>query len=987
MRRHLLFFFSFIFVFILSNNALSQFTIGGNASSLGGDCYRLTSALNSQAGYVYQNAPLNLNEPFDYKFRVYLGTNNGGADGIVFVLRGSLGLPYIGTGGGGLGFENLTGTNVGGTVGVEVDTWQNATPQGDPIADHIGIISQGSTNHTGPTALSTAIQASATAANIEDGNYHTLNIRWEPSTEIFEVYLDCDFRVQYQGDLMTNIFAGDSLVHWGFVGTTGGANNDQRFCFTETLDSLFVPLLDDTICLGETVQFNAGPSAVSYLWSPGASLSNISIPNPIASPTTSTNYIVTATYQCDTIIDTAHVEVISANFTASASIANALCNGDCNGQIDLTVNGPSIYSYTWNNGSTTEDITSLCQSSYTVTIQDTVDTSANFMCFIQQTFTVAQPAVLTSSILNQTKTSCPDGLTCDATAQASATGGTTPYYYDWTNGETTVQAVSLCADSAYVTITDANGCESITGLIIEIPDSIVTTGFGDTLICKTNVAAINVASTGGTPPFTYIWFEDSLSGTQFSTQPNPLVNPLVDKEYFVVSTDANNCVGDTSKVLVKVRPELGIELPELDTICPYNNILISVAGTGGDSLYTFSWSSGVFGPNNIFSPDVPTWYTVTVSDACGSPTYIDSVFVQVGGYSAIQASISVVDDTLCEGEQTVITATAAGGFKGPAEYRYKWSHSTNTGSILTLKPNSTKTYIVTVEDLCISEPGIDTITVFVGQPENPTIDIRPSKACAESDVRISLRTFDENSRYDWSFGDAIFVKNHQLDVITENFNTVGCYDVNVDILTEYGCESSTTVPCGIQILEKPTAAFDFAPDAPSNLNPFVLFTDKSLNANDLTWFIQGQNFDSDTVLNYDFLATSYPEEVKLVAYHANGCSDTITQWFNFKLEPTVYVPNSFTPNGDGKNDVFNIVGENISFDNFELAIYDRWGKEVFFTKNPLNGWDGYVVKSGQRASTGTYVYLLRYKDGDNEPVELTGSIFLGVTGERKTTLR
>ena len=195
------------------------------------------------------------------------------------------------------------------------------------------------------------------------------------------------------------------------------------------------------------------------------------------------------------------------------------------------------------------------------------------------------------------------------------------------------------------------------------------------------------------------------------------------------------------------------------------------------------------------------------------------------------------------------------------------------------------------------------------------------------------------------------------------------------------------MPCGIQILEKPTAAFDFAPDAPSNLNPFVLFTDKSLNANDLTWFIQGQNFDSDTVFNYDFLATSYPEEVKLVAYHANGCSDTITQWFNFKLEPTVYVPNSFTPNGDGKNDVFNIVGENISFDNFELAIYDRWGKEVFFTKNPLNGWDGYVVKSGQRASTGTYVYLLRYKDGDNEPVELTGSIFLGVTGERKTTLR
>jgi len=524
-------------------------------------------------------------------------------------------------------------------------------------------------------------------------------------------------------------------------------------------------------------------------------------------------------------------------------------------------------------------------------------------------------------------------------------------------------------------------------LEIGIPDSIVTTGFGDTLICINNVAAINAASTGGTPPFSYIWFKDSLTGTQFSTQPNPLVNPVLDREYFVISTDANNCVGDTSKVLVKVRPELGIELPELDTICPYDDIVISVAGVGGDSIYTYSWSSGVFGPTNTFSPDVPTWYSITVADACGSPAYVDSVFVQVGGYSDIQASISVTDDTLCKGEQTVITVTAVGGFRGPAEYRFKWSHSANNNSIQTLKPNSTKTYIVTVEDLCISKPGIDTLTVYVGETEIPEIRINPSKACSESDVRISLKTFDENSRYDWSFGDAIFAYNHQFDTLVRSFKTVDCYDVSLDILTEYGCESSTFIPCGIEILQKPTAAFDFEPDAPTNVDPFVLFTNKSLNANDLTWFIQGQSFRSDSVLNYDFLATSYPEEVQLVVYHANGCSDTASRLFNFKLEPTVFVPNSFTPNGDGKNDVFYVVGENISFEDFELAIYDRWGKEVFFTKNPLSGWDGYVIKSGQRASTGTYVYLLRYKDGDNEPVELTGSIFLGLTGERKTTLR
>ena len=89
----------------LSQEVHAQFTIGGSASANGGGCYTLTPALNSQAGYVYENAALNLNEPFDFIFDVNLGSNNGGADGIVFVLRPSLSAPFIGTGGGALGYN------------------------------------------------------------------------------------------------------------------------------------------------------------------------------------------------------------------------------------------------------------------------------------------------------------------------------------------------------------------------------------------------------------------------------------------------------------------------------------------------------------------------------------------------------------------------------------------------------------------------------------------------------------------------------------------------------------------------------------------------------------------------------------------------------------------------------------------------------------------------------------------------------------------
>ena len=76
--------------------------------------------------------------------------------------------------------------------------------------------------------------------------------------------------------------------------------------------------------------------------------------------------------------------------------------------------------------------------------------------------------------------------------------------------------------------------------------------------------------------------------------------------------DDKGCIGDTSDVLIKVRPELGLEIPKVDTICPYDTIDVSVEGTGGDSIYTFSWETGQFGNTITISPDEPRWYTITV---------------------------------------------------------------------------------------------------------------------------------------------------------------------------------------------------------------------------------------------------------------------------------------------------------------------------------------------------------------------------------------
>lgn len=953
----------------------AQFTIGGTASSLGSGCYQLTTSSNSQAGYVYQNAPLNLHESFDYKYRVYLGNNNGGADGIVFVLRGSLGNPYIGNGGGGLGFLNMSGNNVGGSVGVEVDTWQNGN-YGDPTIDHIGIISQASPSHTAATALTTTVSASATTNNVEDGNWHTLNIRWDADAEELDVYFDCNYRLQYQGNLIDSMFNGDSLVHWGFVGTTGGANNVQRFCFTESIDSLFNPLDSHSICRGDTVQLDAGNSALSYSWSPSTGLSSNSSGTPDAYPVTTTNYVVTATYVCDTIIDTAHVEVLDPNFSVSASVTEPLCNGDCNGEVDITVNGTSTYTFDWTTGATTEDISNLCNGTYYVSVQDVDTGSASYLCYVWDTIEVDEPDVITATISNATDVSCPAANFCDASAVATGAGGTETFNFQWSTGEFTQQAQALCPDSNFVTVTDANGCDTTAWVVIDVPDSIVTIGLKDTTICISNLTNIRANSIGGTPPYSYIWTSDSLTGDTVSFNRSDWVGPVVDTRYFVVSTDSNNCPGDSSTIFVNVRPPLGGILEPTDTICPYDTIPIFVSGEGGDSLYNFTWENGALGPSTIVSPNSSRWYTVSVNDACGTPTYVDSVFVQVGGYEKIRASIRAEDDSLCVGENIYLIATGKGGHNGPNEYTYTWnqvswedkSHHFDT-------PLQTTTYIVTISDLCLSPEGSDTITVYVGGHSYPQFEAIPDSACAHADVAIVLNHYNPKYEYNWSLGDGWFEFDAQSDTIYHAYDETGCYDVGVNVRTPFDCYTERSEPCLVKVIEPPSANFGNDPLQPTTTDPILDFYDRSFNSARIEWWLDGELISEDSMFAHEFIDTGI-YEMQLVAYSPEGCPDTTTHVLEHSLIQRLYLPNSFTPNGDGNNDEWGIIGEGVDLEDFELSIFDRWGREVFYSRNPNFKWDGTQRIDKRQAPIGTYHYTLRYLDQDNEQQKLTGKLML-----------
>lgn len=224
---------------------LAQYTLNGFATQVTCNQYRLTDSANNQNGSVWNNNKINLTQSFDFNFDVYLGSNDAGADGIVFVLQPIS--TSVGSTGGGLGYDGITPA-----VGVTIDTWQNGNDN-DPAFDHIAIQLNGNLNHNVANNIAGPVTAINGNNNIEDGVWHSLRIQWDAVTKTFSAYIDGSLRVSAVNDFVTNVFAGNPLVFWGFTGSTGGANNHQRFRTALNPSFTFSPT--QKRCINEPITF------------------------------------------------------------------------------------------------------------------------------------------------------------------------------------------------------------------------------------------------------------------------------------------------------------------------------------------------------------------------------------------------------------------------------------------------------------------------------------------------------------------------------------------------------------------------------------------------------------------------------------------------------------------------------------------------------------------------------------------------------------
>ncbi|MFM9948026.1 MAG: lectin-like domain-containing protein [Saprospiraceae bacterium] len=348
----------FVALFVCLTQAQAQFFLNGSATMLNDSCFQLTPAQNWASGSIWYPDKISLAESFEAVVQVNLGCKNqDGADGVVFGFQPVS--TSIGTGGGAIGFGGVVPS-----LGIELDTYQN-TDLGDPAFDHIAIVTNGVVNHNSANNLAGPVQANNSNPNIEDCAFHDLRVSWNAATKLLRVYLDCQLRLSYTGDLVQNLFGGNPEVFWGFTSATGGLNNTHQVCFQYT--TFLNQLQDLVMCPGAQVQLQAR-GGVSYRWTPETGLSNAGIYNPVASPTQTTTYTVEISDACGQIFyDDLILEVLGDSLQLDIGPDTFLCEGRSL-RLDATATNAV---YQWSDGSGNAFLDVVAPGLYEVTVTKT----------------------------------------------------------------------------------------------------------------------------------------------------------------------------------------------------------------------------------------------------------------------------------------------------------------------------------------------------------------------------------------------------------------------------------------------------------------------------------------------------------------------------------------------------------------------------------------------------------------------------------------
>lgn len=719
---------------------------------------------------------------------------------------------------------------------------------------------------------------------------------------------------------------------------------------------------DATICNGSSTTLNASGTASTYVWSPVTGLSNPNILNPIATPTTTTTYTLTASSTgCTPVTDQVTITVIT--MVADAGVDQTICNA-ANAQLNGT--GGGNYSWAPPGGLSATNIANpianpTVNTTYTLTVTDANGCSDT-----------DDISITVTSITVDAGT---DAIICEGestTLNASGTGTT----YAWTpttglNNPNIANPIANPNSTTIYTVTASTpGCNPVTDQVTVTVNPLPIPGFTPTTVCLPNPTTFASTSTVSSGTITtYSWNFTNPTATSTSANPQHLFN---NAGTFNVTLTVTTDAGCTASITTPVDAIIGATPDFTATeVCEGVATTFTDASTlpNGETITSIAWTfdgtnTGSGSPANYTFPSANTYnvtISVTLTNGCVTTT---TKPVTVNPLPVA----SFTSTTVCENTATSFTNNSSIS-SGSITTNY-WTFenpvantSTNVNPQYQFPGPGTHEATLTVT----SDKGCTaTITNNVTVSSTPVISFSAddTEGCAVHCVGFldnSTVAGGTISSWAWDFGDGN-TSNAGVKP-THCYNTAGIYDVTLTVVSNNGCSATYTATQMITVYAVPNANFTSS-DPVSILEPKVNFTNLSSSADTYTWNLGDGTFSNDFEPTHTYSyenAGTYT--VTLVTETNNGCIDSITKTVVVTPEYAFFVPNTFTPlTNDATNMTF--FGTGFGVAEQEMWIYDRWGNEIFHGSGLNVAWDGKVQggPSGALAQIDTYVWVIRTVD-------------------------
>lgn len=722
----------------------------------------------------------------------------------------------------------------------------------------------------------------------------------------------------------------------------GCKNSDTVHVQVNPYPILTTNFSDSIICLGDSVSLIGLSSInpVNFIWSNNSIANNITV-----APSSFATYSLKITDSIGCADSTTfNISTKQKPTVDISTLNNPICKGDT--AFITAIANMAVSNYTYSFGAPSNSSVFFKPNN---TQNVWVKVTDSIGCYDYDTLTQYVNQIPIVSISSNHNSICRGDsvvLTASSTFQNIS--------FLWNTGSTSTSIDSKPSVTTTYTVqaSDTLGCTGTNSKIITVYQlPTVNISSTDTIICNGETITLTANSTSVISSF--VW-NNSWAGQ------NQNATPIISQDYSVSITDNHGCKDrDTLSITVNQIPEVEIN-PTLATICEDDSIQFTFTST--NPVFSILWSNGSTGASPYFHPAGSANHSIIITDSNGCVGY-DTNLVNV----IPKPTVDIYGDSIfCTADSTTIYYSGTGTPAGV----YNWDF--HGGTLLSgsgknphcVKYASAGNQLVTLtvdENGCTSDP--DSLTLKVSQ--TPIVDFIAIPIVSCESLLVQFDNLTPNIKtWDWNFGNPFTSDDtSSLENPSYRYDIQGTYSVGLQVVSNDNCPASAIYNSMITVYPNPVANFGAFPVQTFFSNGKITMW----NFSDLTLDFEWDFDDPKSGIN-NYSTEKYPWHqfqdtgifnIRLVVIDEHGCTDTAYDQVVILPEPAIFLPNAFTPNGDGLNDYFGAYGHDYDWSTFEFYIFNRWGEVIFETRDYTQMWDGRM--NGKLVENGVYNYLIRVK--------------------------